>query len=109
MSLVTRNLKQVVTYWPTTPNGFGGYNYGSPQALKGRWEDKAILFRNLAGEEVTSEAVIYLNETVVEGGYLFKGESEVLDPTTVDARQIRRYHETPSLRGTVEVERKAIL
>jgi hypothetical protein len=108
MSSVTRNLKQKATYWPTTPNGFGGYNYSSPQVLRCRWEDKAILFRNFAGEEVTSEAVIYLDGPVQEGGYLTRGESTALDPTTVGGRQIRRYFESPSLRNQ-EIERKAIL
>ena len=104
-----RDLRQDVTHWTTTPDGFGGFTFGVPTALKGRWEDKATLFRDTKGEEVTSESVVYLDTDVVVGDYLFLGVSAAADPTTVaGARQIRQFFKTPDLR-VLDHERKAFL
>ncbi len=110
MSYITRNLKQNETYWsPGTNDGFGGRNFGSPTALKGRWEDTIELFVDVSGNEVTSLAKVYLAVDVENKGYLFLGTSTGADPTSVsDAREIRSFKKIPNLKGTL-FERLAML
>ena len=110
MSMLTRNLKQTITHWPANDDGLGGYVYATPVVMKGRWEDKAELFRNAAGEEVTSDAIVYLEQAVAVGDFLYLGSAPlVTDPATIfGPRQVRKYYEVPSLRA-LEFEHKALL
>lgn len=71
MPFYTRHLRQDVTHWPVTgTDGFGGFTYGTPVLLKGRWEGKRELFLNEKGEEVTSEAIVYLDVDTDMGDFL---------------------------------------
>ncbi|KKN90091.1 hypothetical protein LCGC14_0232040 [marine sediment metagenome] len=111
MSFVQRMLKQQGTYWapPTAIDAFEGSTYVEPIAIKTRWEDKAILFRDEAGVEVTSSSVVYVDRDVVTRGYLYNGTSTAADPTTVDgAREIRRFEKCPTV-SAKDFERKALL
>jgi hypothetical protein len=104
-----RNLRADVTHWVSTPDGYGGYTFAAPAALKGRWEDKTELFRNPAGEEDVSEAIVYISSDVAVADYLFEGVSTAADPTLVaEARQIKQFHKTPNLRH-LSHDRKAFL
>lgn len=107
MSFLTRNLRQTATYWPpSTPDGFGGKSFGTRQSVKCRWEDKAEKFVDTSGEEVVSEAIVYLAVDVVQKGWLFLGTSGSTDPTTVSgAHEIRAFRKSPSLKATL-FERK---
>ena len=107
---LTRNLRQTITYWaPSTPDGYGGYSYGSPQWLIGRWEDRIEDFIDQNGRELTSRAVVYLDRDVEMGGYLFLGKSSATNPQTLsDAREIRDFRKIPSLRNRIN-ERKVRL
>ncbi len=107
--VLDRNLKQDVTHWSGTPDGFGGFTFTAPAALKGRWEEVAELFRSPSGEEETSRATVYLNADVANSDYLFLGTSEVADPTAIsNTHQVRQFHKTPDLRN-LDFERKAFL
>ena len=109
MSIVTRNLKQDITHWTVTSNGFGGFTYSTPVTQKGRWETSQILFRNTRGEEVVSDAIVYLSSDVVVEDFLFNGISTAADPTTLAAaRQVRQFNKTPDLRNNNQM-RKAFL
>ena len=110
MSYITRNHKQNVTYWsPGSNDGFGGVTFGTPVTVKGRWEDKAVLFIDASGNEVTSIAKIYLGIDVVLKGYLFEGETTAANPNTVsNAREIRSFRRIPNLKAT-EFERLALV
>ncbi len=108
MGILSRNLKEDVTHWTVASDAFGGYTFGTPAALKGRWEQKSVQFRLPTGEEVTSDAVVYLNGDVDVEDYIFLGESEVADPTTIKAFQVRQFHKTPDLRN-LESLREAFL
>ena len=106
---VQSNLIQDVTHWEATPDGYGGYTFGTPAALKARWEDKAVLFRTPGGEEEVSQSVVYLSADVSTTDYLFLGTSTAIDPTTVSgAHQVKQFFKTPDLRR-LEFERKAML
>jgi len=101
-------LNQDITYWPPgTPDGFGGTDYGTPTLLQGRWEGQNELFVDAEGNEVRSQAIIYLDQDVKLSGYLAKGEhtdSTDNDPTTISgAKEIRSVKETPSVDATQTV------
>lgn len=100
---------QLITYWAATPSGDGGFTFSAPISLKGLWEDKQELVADATGNQIVSQAIVYLNTEVAINGYLFLGTSIATDPTTVTkAWQIKNYGETPNVRGT-EVLRKAVL
>ncbi len=105
-----RKLKQDVTFWAAVSDGFGGYTYSAPVTIRGRWEAKVELFRNVAGDELQSESVVYLSADVDEGDYIFLGTSVAADPATPDigAEQVRGFRKVPDL-ASLTYERKAFL
>ena len=80
-----RNLKMTLTRWPYQgPDGEGGFIFGIPAQYKCRWTDKVELFRDMKGDERTSNAIAYMKDEVMEGDYLALGEYEdETDPLTV--------------------------
>ncbi len=111
MSQVSRQLNEDVTHWPVTgSNGYGGFTFGTPIKLKGRWEDKAVIFRTLENEEVVSNAIVYLATDIDVGDYFGRGDlTATLDPTTLDdAFRSRNYHRSTNLRA-LEALRKVFL
>ncbi len=107
-----RNLRESVTHWPLTgSDGYGGFTYGTPILLKGRWEDKNELFITPDNEEVVSAAIVYLNTDIAAGDYLAQGDHATIpvpNPVTVAGRRIRNYGKSTDLRGLVAL-RKAWL
>ncbi len=74
-----------------------------------RWEEKSERFVSQSGAELVSSAIVFLNQDVVEGGYLFLGTSVVATPKSVDAAfPIKKFESQTDLRGRLTV-RKAIL
>jgi len=111
MTLISRNLKEDVTHWPLTgSDGYGGFTYDPPVKLKGRWEEKAVLFLNADNEEVVSQAIVYLGVDIAQGDYLGLGDlTATNDPTTIsDTYRIRQRHRTTDLRNLISL-RKAFL
>lgn len=111
MTVTARNLKQTVTHWAVTgSNGFGGYTFGTPTKLNARWQNDAQMYRDGNGEEVVSNAIVYLSADVAVGDYLGEGDlTATADPTTLsDVYRVRRYYKTSDLRN-LDVLRKAIL
>lgn len=116
---LSRLLNQTITYWASpVPDGYGGYTYDAPEAIVGRWEDKQELFIDAAGNEVKSNAVVYLTQDVSLGGFLALGdytdsanyeEDPVGSASGVDgAREIRAFEKSPDIRGDYSL-RKAWL
>ena len=106
-----RDHPQDITHWPTlTKDGLGGFTFAAPVLLKGRWEDKQELFRDKNGEEVLSEAWVYLETDIVIGDYIAENDQTgTPDPTTLqDAHQVRQFIKIPDLRQN-DFERKAML
>lgn len=101
MTPYTRNLFQDATYWPPGQNdGFGGVSYGAPVEIKCRWQDKAELFRDNEGQELTSSAVVYVDRELEAKGYLFEGITAEANPITVEgAREVRQLGASPALKG----------
>jgi len=107
----TRHLRDEVTHWPVTgTDDFGDPIFGTPVKLKARWEDKQELFRTVQGEEVVSNAIVFLSIIAPVGDYLGLGDLVAqVDPTTVsDTFKIRAFNRVTDLRRVHET-RKAIL
>lgn len=109
MGQFDRDLEEDITHWPATSDEFGGFTYATPVALKGRWEQKAVLFQNPEGVEEVSNIIVCVNADVAPGDYLLLGTSIVADPTSLaDTWQVRQFHKTPNLRNLGH-ERKVFL
>jgi len=110
---VARNLRHDVTHWPMTgSDGFGGFLFGAPVLLKGRWETKAELFQSTNNEEEISQSVVYLQTDISIGDYLGLGDhatTPVANPTSLtSAHRIRQRNKTTDLRNLTSL-RKAFL
>jgi len=93
-------LNQDVTHWVGSRDGFGAFSFGTPVALKGRWQEKAEQFRSPAGDDQTSKSVVYLEADVDIGDYLFLGTSIAADPATLSgALAVQQFMNTPDLRN----------
>lgn len=98
----TRHMTQTVTYWAAPTNdGLGNLTFPSPSTLTGRWQQKAEVFRDAAGNETVSHAVVYLPSAVELQGWLVLGdETGESDPQTVSgAHEIRSVGFSDDLRG----------
>lgn len=96
-----KKLPEKVTTWTVTPDGYGGYMFGSPVVHDhARWENRAELYRNSEGEEVVSTAVIYLLDLPGINSMIYRGESSATDPTTLTGvEQVKQYTQVSDLRG----------
>jgi hypothetical protein len=105
-----RYMHHDITHWPVTgTDGFGGFTFGPPVLLQGRWEDTAVQFRTISNEEETSNSVAYLLVDVDIGDYLAEGDyTSVANPTTVDGHRVRQRHRTTDLQN-LSVLRKVFL
>jgi len=104
-----RYFPQEITWWArNATDKFGQYTYSAPVVIKGRWEEKNELFRNRAGDEEVSAAVVYVDRNIEVGDYLMLGVSKSMNVTLVDAQEVKKFMSTPDIR-TLSNVRKAIL
>jgi len=101
-----KNMNQDVTHWVATRDGFGAFTWGVPVALRGRWEDKLMQFRDPSGDEQQSQAIVYFDGSLTAeaavgvGDYLFRGTSAAVDPTAVvGAFPVKQFEDIPDLRS----------
>lgn len=90
------SLNQAATHWIATPNGFGGYDFGTPTVIKCRWEEKAEL---IPGSIEMSHAVVYVDRDMSPEDYLILGESTSITPSTDHANRIKSFKKVPDLRN----------
>ncbi len=105
MSFLTKNLNQIITYWARsgTKDAYGNPDWSAPVLLNGRWEDVNDLFVDADGNEVLSNAKVWLDTDIAVGGYLMNREFESgeTDPSvTMGAKRIRKFSKIPNLRAT---------
>ncbi len=109
---VSQTLKQTAVYWaPSSQDGYGGETFADPVELSPdnnngcRWEKKQQLFIDSVGEEKMSESVVYLNQNVELGGYLFLGGLDDLDSTVIapedvaGSKKIQQFDKIPDLKA----------
>lgn len=105
-------LNQTAVYWaPTTANDQAGNPvFASPVELTNqvRWEGKVDVMVNAAGEQIISDAVVYIDgvTTLEENGYMFEGaltdltaEEQANPKIAKGAYIIRATGRSPSLRA----------
>ena len=102
-----RNMRRQATYWPPSDDadGFGRPAFLDPVAVKVRWQDKADIFRDREGRELTSSAVVYIDGPVEAGGFLALGQHPEPDPRQTDAREIGASGTSDNLRGTITLHK----
>lgn len=101
---------QDITYWgPVSENKFNEGVYAAPILIRGRWEERSELVRTPDGQDITSQAVVFVASDVEIDGYLAAGDyTAVNDPLIAGAIQIRAYVIIPNLRNNAN-ERRAYL
>jgi hypothetical protein len=99
MTAYTENMNQAATYWaPGSNDGFGGTSYGAATAIMCRWQNVQKLFRDAQGREAVSEAIVYVDRELENGGKLKLGTHAGAAPS--DAIEIRAKGSSPSLDAT---------
>jgi hypothetical protein len=107
---------QTAIYWPApTPDGYGGYTYGSAREIKVRWDSKMNEITDNEGNQIVSDAEILTTDDLDLGGRLWLGSmddflqdsSDVL-PLPNELPQIhiiKKKETTPLFRSTDEFVR----
>lgn len=99
----TRALQQTTTYWApadASSDLYGKPTYSAPVQLPCRWENRVELVRSKSGQEIASQARVFLAQTVSLDGYLLLGTSSAVDPTLVTgAFEIQAISSIPDLRN----------
>jgi len=108
-TLNSEHFNDTAVYWaPAGLDAYGMPTFDLEVEITVRWTDKTVLFRNAAGEEVMSDAIIHSSIDLELGGYIWRGalndltSSDQGDPLNVsEAREIRRFDKTESVDGTL--------
>lgn len=83
--MITFQLNQKATYWPApTTDGFGALSFAAPTTINVRWEDRIERVITAQGNEENSRAVVWVNQELELGGYLYLGETTEADPVNLD-------------------------
>ncbi len=101
-------LPQKCVYWaPIGADSFGRPTFASPVQKICRWEDKIAETIDADGNEVLSNATVYLSDDVLVGGALFNGAMQDLGssfpPNIKNDRRVREIiskGRVPNLKGT---------
>jgi hypothetical protein len=105
----THNMTETLTYWAQSGNTpSGGSTFTAPTEISGRWQQRQVLFRDAQGVERVSEAVVYVDRELMNGGYLFRGSSAAADPIAAGGKEIRAVQQSPSL-GNEQTLHKVML
>jgi hypothetical protein len=104
-------LTETAVYWGNpVSDGAGGRTFDDPIELTVRWEGKQELFRDAAGKERMSRAIVYVSQAVDLDAYLYLGTLDDLssaeegDPFQVaTAWPIRMVDDISSLDGAKRV------
>lgn len=76
----SRLLNQKALYWPPgSPDGFGGMTFGDPSEIPCRWEEKMIQYLSRTGETKISRAIVFVDQDLIPGGYLYLGSRTDLE------------------------------
>lgn len=107
MSFTTRNLYADITIWTIASKDGHGKPTWTTSYAKGRWETKQEKTVDAQGNDLISNAVVFLDTDVSTGSYLYEGISTDTSPPST-AREVKNFSKIPNIRGT-QFERKAIL
>lgn len=107
-----QKLRQTITVWSTTPDGYGGWTFSTGITVKGRWEERSEIFTGrVTGKEEVSRAVIFLDRDIDVDDWVALGDyTGTANPTTLPqiAFPVRDFSSIPDLRNLVRI-RKAVI
>lgn len=99
MSFITRNLIQDATKWTAgTKDLYGNPSWSSPIDVKCRWEDKQTKAVDFQGNEIISNAIVYVDTDFAMGDYIYLGISSATTPPAL-AKEVRNFQTSPRIRG----------
>ena len=109
MGLLDGLLNQTATYWKFAGvNGFGDSIFEAPITISVRWEDESRLIADADGQQRTTMAKIWYDESlsITTNGFLALGDETVTDDprTLINAYLVKEVNSTPDLSGTEEVK-----
>jgi hypothetical protein len=113
--LMTRHCTQTAVYWGTpAKDGRGGYTFADAVEINCRWEKKQRMIQADNGEEIISEADVWVLQDLDIEGYLYLGTLDDLDsnpddPREYDSYRIVNFEKIPLLGSTTAFVRKAYL
>ena len=107
MGWVNRNLKQTITVFSAGTKDLYGNPTWSVSTVKGRWEDKQTKTVDSNGDELISNAEVFLDTDVSVGDYLYLGTTASTSPPAT-SREVKNFSKTPDIRVTQYI-RKAFL
>lgn len=81
-----RHFPHKATYWSQMrKDGYGGESWVAPVVVACRWDDATTeelsVAYKVSGESVISNAKVYTEDGLVQGGYLYLGESTEANPS----------------------------
>ena len=107
MSWTQRNLRQKITLWVVSSKDVYGKPTYTSSIIKGRWEDKQQNTVDSEGNDLVSNATVFVGIDIATGSYLYNGVSEETSPAA-GSREVKNFSKIPNIRGNI-YERKAIL
>ena len=111
MSLVLSKLNETITHWPNAgSDGYGGFTWGTPVTMNGRWSLTQVLFKTPTGVELLSNSIVYTEDDIAVGDYLALGDlTTTADPTTTALTwEVKQFTRNTDLQN-LESLRKAFL
>ena len=108
-NFIQRSLKQTATLW--TPSSaldpYGNPTWDAPVIIKVRWEERTERTLDSTGNEILSQAYVFMGAKYTPGDYLYLGTSIELTPPSA-AFEIKNFQSISNLRNTFS-EHKATL
>ena len=103
-------LKQDAVYWANPVNdGYGGYTYDEPVAVKCLWLNRNEKFVSSAAEELVSRAIVMVDQTMAPKGMLalidFTDLTSSMEPEDNGAYEIKAITDGPDFKGTSILKR----
>lgn len=104
---IESQLNQWAVYWGNPrSDGYGGRTFDDPVQIRVRWQKQQVMFVDATGQEVLSQAVVFVGRELDIDGYLYLGQLDDLDsdqlgdPLAVDeAYPVRGRSASPDLRA----------
>lgn len=101
MSILTGALNTTATLWRwSDTDEYSDPVFDSPIEISVRWEDRNEIFYDEMGNQRRSRSVVYTDQDVSYGDFLYKGSTVTVDPKSVDgSKQVQSVQAVNDLSG----------
>ncbi len=112
--MITRLCTQTAVYWGSpVKDGYGGMTYADPVEILCRWENTLKVIQSSDGENIVSQAQVFVLEDLDEQGMIALASLDDLDsapdPKDSGAYTIKQIRKFPALGSTSEFVRTVYL